>query len=47
MKSQKLTIVVLSIIFLSLTSCRSGWNCKKRYVESQKENVIKINKPLA
>lgn len=39
--------LVMFIMFLSLTSCRSGWSCQKRYVETPKEKVNKFNKPLA
>ena len=31
--------VLLIVSILTLTSCRSGWSCKKRYVE----NAVKEN----
>ncbi|QLF85233.1 hypothetical protein elemo153D_phanotate40 [Flavobacterium phage vB_FspP_elemoA_15-3D] len=34
---KKLVLVVVLLVLL--TSCRSGWNCKKRYVEVSKKNV--------
>ena len=40
MKTKFLFIVILAITF---TSCSSGWSCKKRYVNNQKEIVIKNN----
>ena len=27
-------VIIILIIAVSLTSCRSGWSCKKRYVEN-------------
>lgn len=34
---KKLVLVVVLLVLL--TSCRSGWNCQKRYVEVSKKNV--------
>ena len=32
-------LAVLLIVVVLLTSCRSGWSCKKRYVEVTKKEV--------
>ena len=34
-----IVVIVLILNVLVLTSCRSGWSCKKRYVEVSKNNV--------
>lgn len=34
--------VILTIsIGVALASCSSGWNCKKRYCDTQKKDIIK------
>ena len=40
--------LIMFIIVLFFQSCASsGWSCKKRYVETPKEKLEKVNKPLA
>lgn len=34
-------LVILLALSLLLTSCSSGWNCQKRYVEKHKINKSK------
>lgn len=34
-----IVIVVLILNVLVLTSCRSGWSCKNRYVEVDKPTI--------
>ena len=35
--------VILTIaVGVVLTSCSSGWSCKKRYCDTQKKEVVKI-----
>lgn len=36
----KIVIAIILILnVLVLTSCRSGWSCKKRYVETSQKNI--------
>jgi hypothetical protein len=38
----KKVILLLVVLFtVSLTSCRSGWSCKKRYVNNKSYDVKK------
>lgn len=36
----KIVIAIILILnVLVLTSCRSGWSCKKRYVETSEKSI--------
>ena len=36
--------IILILILIGFTSCKSGWNCKKRYVDNNKiEKSEKVN----
>ncbi len=40
-------IVIIGIIFLSLSSCASGgWSCKKRYCEAQQKPSYQLEKQI-
>lgn len=35
---KKLAVLLVAVVLL--TSCRSGWSCKKRYVEVTKKETL-------
>lgn len=41
----KLLLIVAFVTVATLSSCGSGWSCKKRYVDTNKPLVVKQHKP--
>lgn len=40
-------LIAFTILVMTTSCSSSGWSCKKRYVQTPKEKLEKVTKPLA